>query len=158
LQIIATYAYTETDNQADKYWLGEGLIGQAAIEQKTLSRTHTDDDHTYIRQSSLAVAGPRHIQIVPFLYENAIKGIIEIGFSKIPSPIRLEFLEQVKLNLGIAVNTAQSRTLMVVLLDQTQKQAEELLAQKDVLQHKQEELQHSNEELQTQSEELQTQS
>jgi signal transduction histidine kinase/DNA-binding response OmpR family regulator/methyl-accepting chemotaxis protein len=158
LQIIATYAYTATDNRPDKYLFGEGLIGQAAMEQKTLSRVHTQDEHAYIRQSSLAIAVPRQVQIVPFMYENAVKGVIEIGFSKIPSPLQLEFLEQVKLSIGIALNSAQSRTQMQVLLEKTQQQADELQAQKDELQQKQEQLQQSNEALQTQSEELQTQS
>ncbi len=157
LQIIATYAYEDADYEK-KFWVGEGLIGQAALEKKTLSRVHTPDEYTHIVQSSLAMAVPHHVIISPFLYESEVKGVVEIGFAEITTPLKEQFLELVMPSLGIAVNTAEARTRQKILLEKTQQQAKDLEEQKKVLQAQQQELQQSNEELQSQSEELQTQS
>jgi signal transduction histidine kinase/CheY-like chemotaxis protein/methyl-accepting chemotaxis protein len=155
LQVIATYAYTANDKIPNEFLLGEGLVGQAALEQKTLTRTHTPEEYTQIIQSGLAKAVPRHVLITPFLYENTVKGVIELGYSETLTDIQQEFIEQARPNIGIAVNTAESRTKMQQLLEQSQRQTEELQSQSEELQTQQEELQSVNEELQNQREELQ---
>jgi CheY-like chemotaxis protein/signal transduction histidine kinase len=157
LRIIATYAYTDADYEK-KFWVGEGLIGQAALEKKTISRAHTPDEYTHIVQSSLAMAVPHHVIISPFLYEGDVKGVVEIGFAEKTTQLKDQFVELVLPSLGIAVNTAEARTRQKILLEQTQKLAKDLEEQKDILQAQQQELQQSNEELQSQSEELQSQS
>ena len=83
--------------------------------------------------------------------------MIEIGATDILTETQGEFLEQVIPSIGIAINTAESRTQMQYLLETSQQQAEKLQSQQEELQHKQIELQQSNEELQSQSEELQSQ-
>ncbi|MEN8219978.1 MAG: response regulator [Pseudomonadota bacterium] len=175
LQMIASYGYKASKDRPEQFEIGEGLLGQAVLEQKMFSRALTPEEYTYIIQSGLATVMPHHVLIIPFLYENSVKGVIEIGCSKKPTRFQLDFLEHVILNIGVAVNTAESRTQRQVLLDQTQKQAKELQiqkkevqvlleqsqnqakelqAQKKELQLKQEEIQQSNEELQSQAEEL----
>jgi len=151
LQIIASYAYIDNDESANKVLLTKGLAGQAALEQKIILRTQTPEECPAMVSSGLARSLPRHILLLPFLYENEVKGVIEIGSTTMMTDIQQSFLEQVMPNIGIAVNTAKSRSQMQTLLEQSQRQAKEL-------QHKQTELQHTNEELQSQSEELQTQS
>ncbi len=158
LEIIATYAYTKNDKIPNKFLLSEGLVGQVALKQETLSITQTQEECAYIIQSGMTTALARHVLLIPFLFENVVKGVIEIGFSnQKPTSLQQDFLHQAMLNIGIAVNMAESRTRQQMLLAQTLKQAEELQTQKKNLQRKQEELQQSNEELQSQSEELQTQ-
>lgn len=175
LQMIASYGYKASKDRPDQFEIGEGLLGQAVLEQKMYSRALTQEEYTYIIQSGLATVVPHHVLIIPFSYENSVKGVIEIGCSKKPTRFQQDFIDQVILNIGVAVNTAESRTQMQVLLAQTQKQAKELQiqkkevqvlleqsqnqakelqAQKKELQLKQEEIQQSNEELQSQSEEL----
>jgi len=151
LQLIASYAYTANDDIPDKFAFGEGLVGQVALEKQTILRLHEPDESTKIIQSGLAQATPKYVIILPFLYEGNVKGVIEVGASKTLTEIQGEFLDQIMSNIGIAVNTAISRTKMQHLLEQSQRQAE-------ALQHKQAELQQTNEELQSQSEELQSQS
>ncbi|MDM8567700.1 response regulator, partial [Candidatus Halobeggiatoa sp. HSG11] len=90
-------------------------------------------------------------------YQNSVKAIIEIGTAKELPDIQRNFLEQIAPNIAIAINTANSRTQMQVLLKQSQQQAEELqLKQKEML-YTNEKLQNQSEELQSQSEEMQTQ-
>ncbi|RKZ48169.1 MAG: histidine kinase [Candidatus Parabeggiatoa sp. nov. 3] len=154
LQIIASYAYTANKQIPDHFLLGEGLVGQAALEQQTIFRTHNPDEYTHIIQSGLSQAVPRHVIMIPFLYENQVKGVIEIGSTKALTVIRQTFLEQAMSNIGIAINTAESRTQQQALLEQSQRQTEELQVQSEELQAQQEEMQQINEQLQSQREEL----
>ena len=158
LHRIASYAYTQNDNIQHVFLIGEGLIGQAALEHKTLLRMPAPEEYSPIIQSGLSQAVPRYVIFLPFLYENTIKGVIEIGASSALSETQQAFLEQMMANIGIAVHTAQSRTEMQKLLETSQQQTETLQKQQFELESKQTELQHNNEELQSQSEELQSQS
>jgi signal transduction histidine kinase/CheY-like chemotaxis protein len=157
LECLASYAYTQNTQSEHTYHIGEGLVGQAALEQKTLFRLHAPEEYTPIIQSGLSQAVPRHVIFLPFLYENTLKGVIEIGSSSAFSDIQQGFLEQMMPIIGVAVNTAQSRTEMQKLLETSQQQTAALQKQQADLEAKQTELQQSNEELQSQSEELQAQ-
>jgi GAF domain-containing protein len=95
--------------------------------------------------------------VIPFLYENTLKGVIELASFKVFTEVQIEFLQPVMPTVAVAVTSAQSRTKQQELLQQTRTQSEELQCQTIQLQTKPEELQHTNEELQSQSEELQTQ-
>ena len=171
LRMIASYAYTACDNRPAKYQLGEGLIGQVAMDKKTLVLSQTEEECPHITRSGLSNALLSHILIIPGLYENSVKCVIEIGSANKLTLLQREFIEQAMPNIAIAINTAQSRARMQELLEKSQQQTEELQRQSEELQAQQdnmqqinkqlqvqqEELQQRNEELQNQSEELQTQ-
>jgi len=164
LEIIASYAYTMNKSVPTHFKIGEGLVGQVALERKIIFRVHEPQEFAHIVQSGLAQAVPQYVILLPFLYENSVRGVIEIGSSKPLTDAQLDFLKQAMSNVGISVNSTESRDKMQVLLEQSQKQAEELEVQSEELRTKNEQmeqqkaaLQQSNEELQVQSEELQTQ-
>ena len=178
LRRIASYAYTAGDHRPTEFPVGEGLVGQVAMDRKTLFLTQTPEECPHIIRSGLSDALPRHLLISPGCYENTVKCVIEIGSAHEQTELQRQFLEQAMPNIALAINTAQSRIRMQELLQQSQQQTEELQQQSEELQtqqeelqqinhqlqeqqeelhHKQEELQQHNEELQTQSEELQTQ-
>jgi len=118
LKLIASYAYSQRKGLPNEYKIGEGLIGQAALEQETLLVTEVPEDYIYI-QSGIGEAVPNNILVIPFLSENAVKGVIEIGSFHEITEVQLEFLKQLMPSIGIAVNTADSRTQMQELLQKT---------------------------------------
>lgn len=115
LKLVASYAYTHRKGLPTEFQLGEGLIGQAALEQQIILVTDVPDDYIHI-ESGLGEAVPQNILVMPFLYENTVKGVIEFGSFHTITEVQLEFLKQVMLNIGIAINTAESRTKMQALL------------------------------------------
>ncbi|BAP57442.1 signal transduction histidine kinase [Thioploca ingrica] len=148
LKLIASYAYTKRKNLADEFQFSEGLVERAAKEQQSIILTIN---------SGLSEEVPRHIIVIPFPYENLIKGVIVLGSAVTLTTLQIDFLHQVMPNIGIAVNSIESRSKMQELLQQTQIQANELQHQKAELQQQKEELQHQKEVLQHQTEELQSQ-
>ena len=145
LNQLATDTHMQHKNVAMAFHFSEGIVGQAALEKQTIQFTI---------DAGLGETIPRHLLAIPFLYEDIVKGVIELGFVEELMDIQQEFLEQVMPNIGMAINTAQSRKEMQALLQQSQRQAEKLQTQQTELQGSNEELQNQSEELQVQQEEL----
>ncbi|RKZ75177.1 MAG: histidine kinase, partial [Candidatus Parabeggiatoa sp. nov. 1] len=157
LKLIASYAYTHRKGVSCEFLLGEGVVGQAALEQKEIFITKVPDDY-YVRiRSGLGQALPSTVIVYPFLYENALKGVIELASFKTVTDIPHEFLGQIMPSIGIAINTAESRSRMQSLLQKSQTQTEELQSQAEELQTQQEELRHTNDELEERTKDLEQQ-
>ncbi len=115
IKLLASYAYTKRKGTANEFKIGEGVVGQSVLEKERIIVTDIPEDYMNV-QSGLGEAVPQQILVIPFLYENAVKGVLEIGFFQTITDIQLELLEQLMPNIGIAVNTAESRTKMQTLL------------------------------------------
>jgi HAMP domain-containing protein/putative methionine-R-sulfoxide reductase with GAF domain len=115
IKLLASYAYTQRKGTANEFKVGEGLVGQAVLEKERIIVTDIPEDYISI-QSGLGEAVPQQLLVIPFLYENAVKGVIEMGSFHEITEVQLELLDQVMPNIGIAVNTAESRAKMQALL------------------------------------------
>jgi len=154
--LIASYGYTHRKNISNECKVGEGLVGQAALEKQTIIIEEVPEEYMQV-QSGLGHTKPRNIIVLPFVYEDKVRGVIEIGSFKEFTDIQLEWLNQVMPIVAIAVNTAESRDKMQSLLQQSQAQAEELQSQSEELQSQQEELRQTNEELESRTQDLEQQ-
>jgi CHASE3 domain sensor protein/putative methionine-R-sulfoxide reductase with GAF domain len=126
LKLAASYAYTHRKGSPNEFQIGEGLVGQAALEKQKIFVTDIPEDYISI-QSGLGETVPQNILVIPFLYEDKVKGVIEIASLHPMTDIQLEFLEQVMPNIGIAVNTAHSRSQMQNLLQQLSMQSKDVI-------------------------------
>ena len=161
LILAGSYAFQHRKDNANSFKTGQGLVGQAALEKKTIIFSEVPDDYIRIN-SGLGNSIPKSIIVFPFLYDGEVKAVMEIGAAHQFSDLDLQFLDMVGENVAIAFNAAQSRTKLKELLDETQQQAEELEAQQEELKQSNEELhektdmlERSEAELKAQQEELQ---
>jgi CheY-like chemotaxis protein/signal transduction histidine kinase/CHASE3 domain sensor protein len=161
LNLAGTYAYNFRKQNTGVIKTGEGLVGQAALEKKTIVFTEVPDDYIKIN-SGLGNTIPKNIIVIPLLMDNALKGVIEIGTIRQFTDLDTQYLNLIGENLAIVIHAAQSRTIQKELLKKTQRQAEELEAQQEELKQSNEELQEKTEllekseaELKAQQEELQ---
>ena len=154
--LIGSYAFNQRKGNKNSIKLGEGLVGQAALEKQTIIYNDIPDDYIKVN-SGLGEAVPKNIIVSPLMYEGKISGVIEVGSTTQFNKNQMEFFKQVSENVAIALNSAESRTKMRVLLEQTQQQAEELQTQQEELRVTNEELQSQQEELRVTNEELEEQ-
>ncbi|RZK41341.1 MAG: response regulator [Pedobacter sp.] len=154
LELAGGYAYST--KQKIRYSLGESLVGQVAIEKKLKVLSQVPDDYIKI-SSGLGSTKPRHILLMPILFENDTIAVVELGLNEKPNESILLFLESVSENIGIAINSALARIMLRDLFEQTQQQAEELETQQEELRATNEELLQKSEELQASEEELRVQ-
>ena len=134
------------DSRSDVLQSGEGLVGQAAKEKRSL--TVVDLPEGYLPVSSAVGRGaPRQILVMPAVADGIVHAVIELGFFRAIEAADLELLDRLAEALAVAVRSSKDRTRLEDLLGETQRQAEELQTQ-------QEELRVSNEELEEQGQAL----
>ncbi|HHB92853.1 MAG TPA: HAMP domain-containing protein [Thioploca sp.] len=118
LKLIATYAYVKRKQLANEFEFGEGLVGQTALERQSIVITQAPEDYIQIQSGSGELA-PKNILLIPFFYEDELSGVIEMASLQEISDIQLEFVEQIMTPIGIAINSAQSRTKLQSLLQKS---------------------------------------
>ena len=162
-KLVSSYAYKVRRSNYNEFKLGEGLIGQAALEKKGILFANVPDDHVvYTIDSGVGESFPHHIYVMPMIFTDQVLGVLALGFSREFSQAEIELIDRSSESIAIGLSAAQSRTQMAELLVKTQNQAEKLQIQQEELKAANEELEEqtqllrqSEEELKAQSEELQ---
>ncbi|MGH7746274.1 MAG: GAF domain-containing protein, partial [Candidatus Dormibacteria bacterium] len=139
LRYHAGYGYRERKHLATTFRLGEGLVGQCAMEKERILLTQVPTDYVQI-SSGLGEAPPLNIIVLPVLFEGQVRAVIELASFNRFSPTHQDFLDQLTESIGIVLNTIEANMRTESLLEQSQSLAHELQSQ-------QEELQQTNEEL-----------
>jgi len=139
LSLQAGYAYKARKNLPMEFGLGEGLIGQCALEKKRIVITEVPRDYIKI-SSALGEATPANIIVLPVLFEGEVRAVIELASFQPFSLTHIDFLDQLAESIGIVLNTIEANSRTEDLLKQSQSLATELQSQQDQLQHTNEEL------------------
>jgi HAMP domain-containing protein/signal transduction histidine kinase/CheY-like chemotaxis protein len=140
LTLLASYAYEHPGDVGKQLELGQGLVGQCALQKQKLLLTNVPQD--YIRISSgLGGALPMNIIVLPVVFEGQVKAVLELASLERFNPTHQAFLDQLTESIGIVLNTIEANMRTEGLLAQSQSLAQEL-------QSRQEELQQTNQELQ----------
>jgi HAMP domain-containing protein/CheY-like chemotaxis protein/signal transduction histidine kinase len=155
LKLIASYAYKERKHIGNRFHLGEGLVGQAALEKKPILLTNVPEDYIRIT-SGLGEAPPRNILVLPVLFEGQVKAVIELASFLPFSQIHQIFLDQLAETVGVVINMISANMRTAELLEQSQSLTLELQSQSEELRMQQEELKKSNTELESQAATLRT--
>lgn len=138
-ELIATYAYGKKKFLDKRIHAGEGLIGQVFYEKNTLYLTDIPKDYIKIT-SGLGEALPRCICIVPLLSEGEVHGVIEIASFKPLQEHEMEFLNKTGQNIGYNLSTIETHKRTELLLEESQKMAQEVKSQEEELRQNMEEL------------------
>jgi HAMP domain-containing protein/signal transduction histidine kinase/DNA-binding response OmpR family regulator len=146
LKLLAAYADDATNGYAQQLKLGEGLIGQCARDARRMFITEIPSDVVPIR-SGLFRAPPRHVIVLPVLFEGDVKAVIELASLGAFTTLQLSFLEQLTMSIGIVLNSIEATMQTEGLLKQSQQLATELQTQ-------QRELQQTNEQLEQKAQQL----
>ncbi|MEH2392387.1 MAG: HAMP domain-containing protein [Nostoc sp.] len=177
LKLISSYAYRERRHLANRFHLGEGLVGQCALEKERILLTEVPSDYVRI-SSGLGEATPLNAVVLPVVFEGQVTAVIELASFRRFSEIHLTFFDQLTESIAIVLNTIAASMRTEELLKQSQSLAEELQTQQselrqtnqrleqqaqslkaseDLLKGQQEELQQTNAELEEKAELLATQ-
>ncbi|HLL03938.1 MAG TPA: HAMP domain-containing protein [Myxococcaceae bacterium] len=153
LKLTSTYAYRERKNISNRFRLGESLVGQTALEKKTILLTKVPADYITIA-SGLGESTPLNIIVLPVLFEGEVKAVIELASFHPFSAIHQIFLDQLTESIGVVLNMIMANMRTEELLLQSQSLTQELQSQSKELTQQQEELKRTNAELETQALEL----
>ena len=146
IKLVASYAFSTRKGFRNEFQVGEGLVGQAALEQQTIVFSDAPDDYVAIG-SGLGETRPRVITVIPLIWNKEVVALLEFASLTRFSPLQERLIENVASRIAIAIQTTLSRDLTRKLLAQTQVQAEEL-------QTREEELRENNSLLKKQTDDL----
>jgi len=133
LKLLASYAYKERKNIDNKYKLGEGLVGQCALEKEKILLTNVPGNYIRIA-SGLGEAPPLNIIVMPIVFEGQVKAVLELASFDRFNPTHETFLDQLCESIGIVLNTIEANMRTEDLLKQSQSLARELQSQQEELQ------------------------
>ncbi|QGQ98630.1 response regulator [Paenibacillus psychroresistens] len=142
----ASYALYGEHEAGLSFRLGEGLIGQSALDKRTIIIEQVPN-HYYRIVSGLGQASPQSLLIVPVIFMNRVEAVIEFASFKAFTQIQQTFIEQIQSNFGAAIHSVTGRMEVERLLNESQTMTEELQAQSEELQAQSEELQMQQEEM-----------
>ena len=125
LGLLATYAQHDGNGAKNRFRLGEGLIGQAALEKRRILLTDVPGNYSKI-SSGLGEFHPMNVVVLPILFEGEVKAVMELSSVERFSPAHQAFLNQLTESIGIVLNTIEASTRTENLLKQSQSLATEL--------------------------------
>jgi HAMP domain-containing protein/CheY-like chemotaxis protein/signal transduction histidine kinase len=146
LNLLAAYADDGANGHPQRLRNGEGLIGQCAVDKRRMLITEMPENATPI-SSALFKVPPRNNIVLPVLFENQVKAVIELASINEFTALQTMFLEQLTTSIGIVLNSIEATMQTEGLLKQSQQLAGELQAQ-------QKELQQTNEQLEQKAQQL----
>ena len=146
LVLLSAFASDSSDGHLRRLQIGEGLVGQCAAEKHRMLITDLPTNTISIR-SGLFEAAPRNVIVLPVLFEDRVKAVMELASLNTFTASHLAFLEQLTASIGIVFNSIEATMQTEALLKQSQQLATELQTQ-------QKELQQTNEQLAQKAQQL----
>ena len=145
-ELLAKYADDERNGYPARLELGQGFIGQCALDRRRILVSEVPPDTIRIG-ASLIDAVPRSVIVLPVIFEDQVKAVIALASLHEFDAAHLTFLEQLTASIGIVLNSIEVTMRTEGLLKQSQQLATELTAQ-------QRELQQTNEQLELKAQQL----
>jgi HAMP domain-containing protein/CheY-like chemotaxis protein/signal transduction histidine kinase len=146
MTLLSAFAGDGEDGHLRRLKIGEGLVGQCAAEKQRMLISELPPNTITIR-SGLFEAVPRNVIVLPVLFEDRVKAVIELASLSTFTTSHLAFLEQLTASIGIVLNSIEATMQTEGLLKQSQQLATELQVQ-------QKELQQTNEQLAQKAQQL----
>ncbi|MFI9729530.1 HAMP domain-containing protein [Streptomyces sp. NPDC052092] len=150
LRMLGSYGYS-MGSMPTSFQPGEGLIGTAAMEKRTILVENAPSGYLKI-SSGLGEAPPAQVIVLPVLFEGKVLGVIELASFTPFTAIQKDFLNQIAEMIATSVNTISVNTKTERLLAQSQELTEQLRERSAELEQRQKALQASNAELEEKAE------
>lgn len=132
LRIVSTYAHNKPIQSSQRFHLGDGLVGQCAMNQSTLHVKNIPTDYPSI-SSGIGESQPVEILLFPILFENKLLGVIELATFTPITEEQKETIDIARLDIGIVFNNVTNIEKTNLLLKKMQQQSDELQQQSKIL-------------------------
>lgn len=153
LELVSAFAYNRKKYKQKTILLGEGLVGNCAVEKKTVHLREVPANYLEIT-SGLGDTPPRSIIVVPLKLEDKIFGVIEIASLTDFSTHEIDFVEKIGESIASTLSAVRNNIKTNYLLEQSQQQREEMAAQEEEMRQNMEEMLATQEEMSRKSIEM----
>lgn len=146
LKLVSARAWDRKKFLEKRVELGQGLLGQAAVEKSTIYMTDVPENYVVIT-SGLGQANPRSIIIIPLKNEEKVVGVLELASFKKFERFEIDFLEKVGESIASTILNSRNNERNKELLEQSNMMTEQMKAQEEEMRQNMEEMQATQEEM-----------
>lgn len=157
IDIKASYAFNRKKFLKKSYKIGEGLLGQSAIEKDIIIRTEIPDDYMFISSGLLGDKKPRCLLIVPLIYNDTVYGLIELSSFVVFDEDKTQFMKEVSDIIARTIFNLKVNEETKQLLEESQRMSSELQVQQKELQQYALDMERAQDDLKEINAELETQ-
>jgi two-component system sensor histidine kinase/response regulator len=125
LRLLGSYAYVERKHLDQYFKLGQGLVGQCALERQAIVISDPPEDYVHIG-SSLGHGVPRAIAVLPVLRGERLLAVVELAMFRPLTGKEQELLDGLLPILAMSMEILERSAKTRVLLEETQRQAESM--------------------------------
>ncbi|NMG42510.1 response regulator [Aromatoleum toluvorans] len=125
LVLLAGYALREPAEPVPQFALGQGLVGQCALERKPIIFANPPADYIHIG-SGLGDAAPRVIAVLPVMRTDRLLAVVELATFDAFGAAQEGLLDGVMPILAMSLEILERNARTQTLLEETQRQAENM--------------------------------
>ncbi len=153
-ELISTVGFSAEKQKQKFVNPNEGEVGRCILEKETIFMNDIPEGFHPIG-SGIGRAVPRSMLLVPLIHNEQPVGVLEIESFRNFERFQIDFVERLAETIASTISTVRVNVRTAVLLDRSQKQAEELEQQEEEMRQNMEEMQATQEEAQKHETELQ---
>jgi signal transduction histidine kinase/CheY-like chemotaxis protein len=146
LHLVASYAFVVRKSSQNSFKVGEGIVGQVALERSPILLKNVNDEEFEV-VSGTTQAKPKEVFTFPLMFENELYGVIELSSFEVFDDLKKGYLEKISTVFATYLHAANQNEKIKALLEESQRAYEEL-------QRRSEELQESNSQMEEQQRQL----
>lgn len=106
LKLVGTFAFTERNSLSNVYKVGEGIVGQVALERSPILLKNIRRSEMVIK-TGIIEEPPLNSYCLPLIFENNLYGVLELVSSEPFMDLKKEFLEQSIKNIATYIYSVQ---------------------------------------------------
>ena len=160
LQQYASYAFVQRENISNYFKLGEGTVGQVALQKSPINLRNIKREHMVIETGTVCEP-PLNTYTIPLIYQEKLFGVLEVGSFEIFNNHTDIFLKEADKIIAMAIFSAMQKQKVENLLKDTkkanimmEKQQQELEKANAEMEEQQQELEKANAEMEEQQQQL----
>ena len=146
LKLIASFSFHTRETLSNNFALGEGVVGQVALEREKILLKNIEDTTADIRTGT-TVSKAKEVYTLPLVHEGELLGVLEFMTTDVFTKLQKEYLDKVAVLAATSIYSTSQNVRIKVLLEKSQSAFEELQVQS-------EELQESNVQMEEQQQQL----
>jgi CheY-like chemotaxis protein/HAMP domain-containing protein len=133
LKLYGSFAFTERQSLANKFKLGEGIIGQVALEKQAIILRSSETEECLIK-TGVSQQTPKAIYTFPIVYESELIAVIELASCTDFNKQKKLFSERMVGILAAQIKAAQQQSLTEKLLQESELLTTQLTKQQEAMQ------------------------
>jgi len=153
LNLNGSYAYVQREELSNSFKLGEGVVGQVALQKSPIQLKNIKREQLVIDTATTSMP-PLNTYTFPLIYQDKLYGVIELGSHELFDKKAMELFEMANGIIATAIYSAIQNEKVKVLLQETEIKNDEVQKANTQMEEQQQKLEEANTQMEEQQQKL----